>query len=238
MRASVLLRFWHRPVAFALAGALLALPLAYRDGHAAVLPAEVSGRAIVIDGDTIEIDRTRIRLEGIDAPESSQTCGRRWLGSWDCGIAAAHELQSLVDGRRVTCESRGQDRYGRMIGLCAVDGQDINEAMVQTGYAWAFIKYSTRYVAAEAEAKAAGAGIWQGDAEPAWIYREKQWASAEDQAPAGCAIKGNITSNGQIYHMPWGSWYGKVKVEPAKGEHWFCSESEAQAAGFRPAMSH
>jgi hypothetical protein len=64
-----------------------------------------------------------------------------------------------------------------------------------------------------------------------------RWAAAEPSAPEGCAIKGNVTSNGRIYHMPWSPWYAKVRIEPAKGERWFCSEAEAAGAGFRPAMA-
>ena len=47
-------------------------------------------------------------------------------------------------------------------------------------------------------------------------------------------IKGNITDNGRIYHMPWSPWYGKVRIDPARGERWFCNENEAMAAGWRP----
>jgi hypothetical protein len=104
------------------------------------------------------------------------------------------------------------------------------------GFAWAFVKYSATYVAVEAEAKAARTGIWKSETEPAWTYREKRWANAEQTAPEGCAIKGNVTDKGQIYHLPWSPWYTKVRVEPAKGERWFCSEAEAISAGWRPAM--
>ncbi len=110
--------------------------------------------------------------------------------------------------------------------------------MVREGLAWAFVKYSQSYVQQEAEARLARVGIWQGDAEPAWVYREKRWAGAEQEAPKGCAIKGNVTEHGHIYHMPWSPWYGKVKIEETKGERWFCSESEAIAAGWRPAALH
>lgn len=226
-----------RLVALALAGpvgfALLAAGLA----PAASLPGP-SGRAIVIDGDTIDIDGQHIRLEGIDAPEHAQTCGRKWFGTWSCGAAATRALDALVRGRRVACDNEGYDKYGRILGLCTVDGRDINAEMVRSGYAWAFVKYSTRYVAEEAEARKAKAGIWQGEAEPAWVYREKTWDVAEPAAPSGCAIKGNVTANGHIYHMPWSPWYAKVKVEPAKGEQWFCSEADAAKAGFRPVQSH
>ena len=196
----------------------------------------LSGRATVIDGDTLEIAGERVRLEGIDAPEMAQTCGRKWFGQWGCGRAAANTLKSLVGTRRIDCQSAGRDKYGRMLGWCSVDGRDINREMVREGMAWAFVKYSRRYEAVEAEARTAKAGIWQGDAQPAWVYREQHWQVAETVAPQGCAIKGNITSNGRIYHPPWSAWYAKVKVEPEKGERWFCSEAEAAEAGFRPAM--
>ncbi len=203
-------------------------------GDAAV----VSGRATVIDGDTLEISGERIRLEGIDAPEASQTCGRKWLGTWNCGSAATAALQKIVGTRRVDCQSAGRDKYGRTIGWCAIDGADINAEMVKSGHAWAFVKYSRRYEQIEAEARKAKVGIWQGDAQPPWLYREQRWQVAENTAPEGCAIKGNITANGRIYHTPWSAWYGKVKVEPAKGERWFCSEKEAADAGFRPVAGH
>ena len=52
----------------------------------------------------------------------------------------------------------------------------------------------------------------------------------------GCAIKGNVTRNGRIYHMPWSPWYGQVTIDETQGKRWFCSETEAMAAGWRPAM--
>jgi endonuclease YncB( thermonuclease family) len=198
----------------------------------------LSGSVRVIDGDTIVVNDTRVRLEGIDAPESSQTCKRKWVGSWSCGSAATAALEKLVEGKTVSCEARGLDKYGRTLGVCFADGKDINALMVRQGYAWAFVKYSTSYVQEEAAAKAEGIGIWQGEAIPAWEYRAQRWAGAEPQAPEGCAIKGNITKNGKIYHMPWSPWYAQVRIEPDKGKRWFCTEAEALAAGWRPVQTH
>ncbi len=141
----------------------------------------------------------------------------------------------MIGRKRVTCRSAGVDKYDRVLGTCSVDGVDLNAEMVRRGYAWAFVKYSTAYVAVEREARAAAAGVWQGEAEAPWIFRENRWKVAEGAAPDGCAIKGNITENGHIYHMPWSPWYGRVKVDPAQGERWFCSETEAQRAGWRSA---
>ncbi|KAB2920799.1 MAG: thermonuclease family protein [Hyphomicrobiaceae bacterium] len=198
----------------------------------------ITGIARVVDGDTITVGDTRVRLEGIDAPEAAQTCKRRWVGSWSCGSAATTELARLVDGKQVVCERQGLDKYGRTLGVCFADGQDINASMVRRGYAWAFTKYSARYVREEASARVEGLGIWQGEATPAWEFRQQRWSSVEHDAPGGCAIKGNITKNGKIYHMPWSPWYAQIKIEPEKGKRWFCTEAEAVAAGWRPVQAH
>jgi endonuclease YncB( thermonuclease family) len=225
---------WRWSSAVALASAFFLPPVLMSVAEAKPPTEMLSGRAIVIDGDTLELEGVRVRLEGIDAPETAQTCGRAIIGWWNCGKAATKALHDLTNGFRVECESRGFDKYERMLGVCFVRGQDINAAMVRQGFAWAFLKYSQSYAAVEAEARDARAGIWQGDAEPAWIFRQKRWQVAEETAPEGCAIKGNITGNGQIYHMPWSPWYGRVKIDAVNGERWFCSEAEAQKAGWRP----
>jgi endonuclease YncB( thermonuclease family) len=232
-----------------LVGLVLAAPLAIRNGTFASTPgvapapyravpqtqSDAQGIARIIDGDTIEISGTRIRLEGIDAPEGDQACARAGGGTWRCGQAASVELQRLIGRTPVRCESRGTDRYGRMLGVCFLGTTDINAEMVRRGYAWAFVKYSRAYVAEEAEARTNGVGIWQAPTTTAWDHRAGRWAAAGDNAaPGACPIKGNITSNGRIYHMPWSPWYDKVRIEPGKGERWFCTENEALAAGWRP----
>jgi endonuclease YncB( thermonuclease family) len=195
----------------------------------------IAGSARVIDGDTIEISGERVRLEGIDAPEMAQTCSKQLWGSWACGRVAATALERLLGDQKVACEERGTDRYGRTLGVCFLGTRDVNAWMVREGLAWAFVKYSRSYLHEEEEARAQRIGIWQGAAEPAWDFRAKRWTRAEDTAPQGCAIKGNISANGHIYHMPWSPWYGRVHIDESRGERWFCSESEALAAGWRPA---
>ena len=203
------------------------------DGSGAIV-----GAARVIDGDTIVIDGTRIRLEGIDAPEAGQSCQRKWFGAWSCGTVATAALAKLIDGRTIACEGRGLDKYGRTLGVCFAGGVELNAEMVRRGYAWAFVRYSSAYVAHEAEARAAKAGIWEGLAQPAWDFRAGRWQVAETAAPEGCAIKGNVTGSGRIYHMPWSPWYDKVRMDDmGKGKRWFCSETEALAAGWRPAQT-
>ena len=196
---------------------------------------DLSGPAAVIDGDTLDVGGQRVRLEGIDAPEMAQTCRRSDGSTWSCGRDAAEVLADLVARRSVTCRSGGTDKYNRALAVCSVDGLDVNAEMVRRGYAWAFVKYSSTYTSEEAQAREAGAGVWQGEAQTPWQFREKRWAVAESRAPDGCAIKGNISDNGRVYHMPWSPWYGRVKVDLARGERWFCSEAEAQSAGWRSA---
>ncbi len=116
--------------------------------------ADVAGVASVIDGDTIEVHGQRIRLHGIDAPESRQLC--RLDGKpWRCGKDAANALADNIVRRPVTCEDLGRDRYKRIIARCTVAGEDINAWMVQQGLVLAYRRYSLDYVDEEADAQAA-----------------------------------------------------------------------------------
>lgn len=200
-------------------------------------PDVLTGFARVVDGDTLVIDSVRVRLEGIDAPESDQTCGRSGGGTWDCGSAASGELRRLIAGSAVTCANAGVDKYGRMLGHCRTGAIDLNAQMVRGGYAWAFVRYSRAYVADEQSARQAHLGIWQGEAMPAWDWRASRWQAEAALAPSGCAIKGNVSRAGHVYHMPWSPHYAKVRMDKRRGERWFCSEADAQAAGWRAARA-
>ena len=188
----------------------------------------------IVDGDTLVVDGTRYRLNGIDAPEAGQTCKTAKGRDWFCGRRATDRLFALSKGRKVRCHRISEDGYGRTIARCFVGQQDLGQAMVLAGLAWAFTKFSDEYAGAEQAARAAGRGIWQGDATPAWEEREARWTAAMLKAPAGCPIKGNINGKGErIYHAPWSRWYSRTRINEAKGERWFCSEDEAIAAGWR-----
>ncbi len=202
--------------------------------------AMLTGMAEAIDGDTLLVGGIRVRLEGIDAPESKQLCKEERGREWGCGAEAHRALGRLVAGVIVRCEERGLDAYKRLLGVCRVGDVDINAALVRRGLAWAFVRYSRSYVAAEAEARAARVGIWSGTAQPPWDYRAERWNTAEagTDAPKGCPIKGNVTANGRIYHLPWSPWYGRIQMDGAKGKRWFCSEHEAIAAGWRAARGY
>ena len=187
----------------------------------------------VIDGDTIKLGETTIRLFGIDAPESGQSCATRAGRSWPCGNDATSFLQSLVTGKAVTCDDRGTDGYGRTIGVCMAGGVNLNEQMVINGSAWAFRRYSVDYAPLEDSVRETGIGIWQAETQTPWDYRSAKWEVAAQVAPDGCPIKGNISRNGRIYHPPWSPWYSRTKISIERGERWFCSEAEAIAAGWR-----
>lgn len=152
-------------LAFALLLALAALA-------APPLAAEtIEGRARVVDGDTIEIGRTTIRINAIDAPEEGQTCE-----DWRCGAAATSRMAALVAGAAVRCNGLGLDRYDRTLATCFVGSADIGAAMVREGYAWAFVRYSGVYAAEEAAARAERLGVWRYKSTPPWEFRTARWA--------------------------------------------------------------
>lgn len=135
---------------------------------------EVAGRASVIDGDTIEIRGQRIRLFGIDAPESGQFCEDTSNTKYRCGQRSALALDAMLRGRIVHCVDRGRDRYDRMIAVCRSDYGDVAEAMVLTGMALAYRRYSTDYVWAERVAQSDGLGLWQGAFDAPWTWRKNE----------------------------------------------------------------
>ena len=202
--------------------------------------ADISGRARVIDGDSLQVAGESIRLSGIDALEMAQSCGGP-QGDWACGVWARDVLVALIGGASVTCAGDERDRYGRLLAHCRVASDDLGAAMVGQGAAMAFRRYSMEYVALEDQARAQNRGLWRRSGDgvlPPAVFRAARREAqhrVETPAPVGCAIKGNISANGHIYHLPGQRDYDRTVVSPARDERWFCSEAEAQAAGWRPA---
>jgi endonuclease YncB( thermonuclease family) len=134
----------------------------------------VIGKAWIIDGDTINISGTHIRLQGIDAPESDQTCTESTGKTWLCGRAAARELKAHIRGEELTCQRKALDKYKRVLAVCTLpDGSDINAWMVAQGWALAY-GFANTYEAEEAQARAAKRGIWAGNFVAPWRWRQSQ----------------------------------------------------------------
>ncbi len=202
--------------------------------HAVAASDFISGTARVVDGDTLEISGAKIRIHGIDAPESQQTCHRNGV-EWLCGKEAGQAMRSLVDDAIVKCEIQDRDRYGRFVSLCKVNGRDVGAALISMGLALAFRQYSNDYVAVEAGAKASRVGMWSGQFVPPWEWRQgKRLEMSPSNDNQACLIKGNISQSGErIFHVPGGQYYGRTKISPEKGERYFCTEEEATSAGWR-----
>lgn len=201
-------------------------------------PGGLTGAARVVDGDTLEIGGTRVRLQAIDAPEIGQRCSGRDGEDWACGLDARRALQALVARGAVQCEGRARDRYGRLVALCRAGGVDVAAALVRQGAAVAYRRYGSDYVAQERQAAEARLGLWQGRFHvPAAFRSGADRVEPALPTPAGCRIKGNRSRSGRMFHLPSGRDYARVRIDPAKGERWFCSEAEAMAAGWRRART-
>jgi endonuclease YncB( thermonuclease family) len=157
----------------------------------AVLPSELTGQASTIDGDTLEIRGTRIRLWGVDAPESSQLCRGKDSLQYRCGARAANDLDAFIARRPVSCLPISLDRYGRTVATCLVGDQDLGDWLVRNGLALDWPQYSKRkHDAAQRDAEQAGRGIWTGSYVEPWLYRVGNKGTASK--PLGLAVFRNV----------------------------------------------
>jgi endonuclease YncB( thermonuclease family) len=141
----------------------------------AAAAAEITGTAQVIDGDTIRIGDTRIRLWGIDAPEGRQTCQGRNGDVYECGRDSTAVLNELIRGQPVKCDVKDRDRYGRVVAVCRTEAGELNATMVRRGWAVEYKQFSRgRYSRDQAEAQHEGVGIWSGRFEMPWDWRRQQ----------------------------------------------------------------
>jgi len=151
----------------------------------------IKGHPKVTDGDTLvfsdnakgawldawmkgkKVKQIRIRMEGIDAPESKQWCLTESGKEYPCGKEATEALEEFIGDKEVLCDSQGRGKYGRIIAFCYAGKEDLNQLMVRYGHALAYRKYSKKYVKDEDVARNNKAGMWAGEFQKPWIWRKR-----------------------------------------------------------------
>ena len=208
----------------------------------------------VVDGDTIEVNfdgqQYTVRYILVDTPETKKPN----TPIQPFGPEATEANRQMVEGQTVYLEKdvSNTDQYDRLLRyVYLTDGRMVNEELLRLGLAQVStwppdVKYVDRFLVVQREAQASGVGLW--GSEPVAV--ESTPIPTEATAPAGgscsqgceassqgCEIKGNINSEGEkIYHEPGFRDYNKTKIDPAKGERWFCTSTEAESNGWRAAM--
>ncbi len=134
--------------------------------------AEIIGEARAFDGDKIEVNGQRIKLDGVDAPEPKQIC-RRNGKPWRCGEEARKALAAKINGRRVVCVETKRDRKVWVLATCSLEGKDLGEWLLRNGWAVSAYMHSYEYARAEAAAKEERRGIWAGEFELPSQWRRK-----------------------------------------------------------------
>ncbi|MFK4509207.1 thermonuclease family protein [Bradyrhizobium daqingense] len=224
----------------------------------------LTGAATVRDGNSVQVGDVTYRLDGVDAPELDQVCIDNQADSWTCGIEAREQLTKLINKRTVRCDDVGPEKsFGkRHRAICTAEGDkaSLNEQLIRLGFALAREPVRVNVKPAATEAKTAAAGIWKGCFVAPQDFRSGKKDAAllgaacrpdrdkeiravlfpeELVMPPSCSIKGKlavrarVTGNIGIYHLRGCPSY------PAntKPDRWFCSEDDAQAAGFRKAYN-
>ncbi len=204
-----------------------------------------------IDGDTIELaDGRRVRYIGIDTPETVDP--RKPVQCF--GREAANKNRELVEGKEIELEKdvSETDRYGRLLRYVYLpSGEMVNEILVREGFAHSSsyppdIKYQQLFIEAERQAREENVGLWSRcvssptsnvESAPGTGTSGTQ-TNSNVKSSSACLIKGNISTSGEkIYHLPGCGSYDKTAIDEAKGKKWFCSETEAQQAGWRKAKN-
>jgi endonuclease YncB( thermonuclease family) len=127
----------------------------------------------VVDGDTIHIGKTKYRFHGIDAPEMSQVCMKE-NKNIKCGVVAKDKLLEKIGSQKVTCKQEAIDRYKRIVAECFVNNESLSGYLVKNGYAFAYRKYSKKFIEDEEYAKKNKLGLWAMNFQYPWDYRKKK----------------------------------------------------------------
>ncbi len=204
-----------------------------------VTPESISGLVRVVGGDELAFGELRVRLFGVDAPEPEQNCYLD-LQPYPCGVLATAWMTRRTLGKEVTCRGNKRDRAGRLLAECSITGRSLNLGLVSAGWGLAYRAQSDVYVKNEELAKIAKAGMWKGQFTPPWEWRrerrEPMPPPSQPKKPTNCLIKGNVSVTGKkLFYVPGSASYKRNRIETDRGERWFCTESEALAAGWRKA---
>jgi endonuclease YncB( thermonuclease family) len=194
----------------------------------------ISGRAVAISGDLMRVGGTLVRLSNVEAPDAHQPCHRANGRRWNCASAAKAGLARLIRRRTVSCTPTGQEDGSAIVAQCHTEKIDVAAELVRHGYVFAVRSFFGSLSGEEDAARAAKAGIWQGEILRPQAWRDQEWQDAMHSAPDGCPIKGYIRASSKLYALPWSENYDRTKVRTDKGGRWFCSEDDAKAAGFAP----
>ena len=131
----------------------------------------ITGKAKVIDGDTIHIDKNKIRLHGIDAPERNQNCLYN-NQEWACGKESTSALKKLINNQLINCKIKSIDRYNRYVAICFANKINLNKLMVKKGWATSYKYYSMDFILEEESARLNKEGIWRGTFEDPYEFRK------------------------------------------------------------------
>ena len=125
----------------------------------------------VVDGDTIHLNGEKIRFTGIDTPELKQTCIKEGISNY-CGVTAKQILINRIANNTVKCISEGKDQYKRTLAECFVNNESLSSYLVRSGYAFAYRKYSKKFIEDENFAKTNQLGMWSMKFQYPWDFRK------------------------------------------------------------------
>ena len=124
----------------------------------------------ITDGDTIKVNGEKIRFSGIDTPELKQTCIKQGVKK-PCGITAKQILIDKIADNNVICVNEGKDQYKRTLAECFVNDESLSSYLVRSGYAFAYRKYSKKFIIDEDYARVNKLGMWSMEFEYPWDFR-------------------------------------------------------------------
>ena len=127
----------------------------------------------IVDGDTIHLNGEKIRFTGIDTPELKQTCVKAGVSD-PCGVTARQILIDKIGNYTVKCISEGKDRYKRTLAECFVNNESLSSYLVRSGYAFAYRRYSKKFVPDEDYARNNKIGMWSMEFDYPWDYRKSK----------------------------------------------------------------